>query len=127
MQQAPYKVLTEIAEHFGYLHEDGKVNQSKLARESGLPGPTISRIINGGDDWSFSANTATTLMNRFGLTFAEVRGDVPITSLYRNKRNRLKPTEEELQMIRELRALPGPAQQEIKQFIKIKQMLVDDD
>ena len=104
-------VFQVLAERHDLVHEDGEINRSDFSRATGIPAPTISRIIRGHETWSITADTAEALMRAFNITFEQARGEVPI------KRNRaFTPTQAELRWIRDLRTLPPEVRQRIERI-----------
>ena len=123
LRKSAKQIITTLARIRGLVHPDDSVNHNAFSRRSGIPQPTVTRILNGPSDWRLSAETAEKLCAAFGITFAQARGDVPIKPGYRRKV--LAPTNAELQLIRDLRSLPGPARKEVKTLIHIEKLLAD--
>ncbi len=44
------KVFRTLAENHGFCRVDGTINRSEFSRRTGIPAPTVSRIIRGGPE-----------------------------------------------------------------------------
>ena len=98
------QVITDLAEMADLMNENtGKVNYSAFSKRTGIPHPTLIRIMQGEDSHSMNSTTAEALIKAFHISFAQARGDVPIR---RRDRTAFKPTDGDLELLRRIRALP---------------------
>ncbi|MEE8528619.1 MAG: hypothetical protein V3S70_08615, partial [Gammaproteobacteria bacterium] len=94
-------------------HEDGSINCSAFHRVTGIPIPTVSRIMNGDPDWAISSRTAESLMAAFSISFEQARGDKPVSG-----RRDLKPTARELNLVAHIRSLPPAVRSNLETYIE---------
>ena len=110
-KQTIQDVFQALADKHDLVHPDGEINRSEFSRATGIPAPTVSRIIRGHDTWSITADTAEALMRAFNITFEQARGEVSI------KRQRsFTPTQAELRWVRDLRTLPPEVRTRIERI-----------
>ena len=110
-KQTIQDVFQTLADKHDLVHPDGEINRSEFSRATGIPAPTVSRIIRGHDLWSITADTAEALMRAFNISFEQARGEQPI------KRNRaFAPTQSELRWVRDLRSLPPEVRDKIESY-----------
>ena len=107
------KVFLDLAQKHDLCHEDGSLNRAAFHRATGIPIPTVSRIMNGDKDWSISSATAELLMQAFHITFEQARGDKPVSG-----RRDLKPTARELNLIAHIRSLPPDVRSNLETYIE---------
>lgn len=112
------EVLLDIAEMADLMNPNtGTINYSAFSKRTGIPHPTLIRIMRGGDDHVLSARTAQKLIDAFQLTFAQVQGDAPIRR--KDKRKKFEPTESDLALLQRIRSLPAARQQDILTIIEL--------
>lgn len=120
-RRSAQQILTELAEMHDLINErTGKMNYSAFSRRTGIPHPTLIRIMQGTPDHRLNSDTAEKLIKAFQLSFAQVRGDVPIK---RRSRGKFTPNENELEMLRKLRKLPRDAQQDVAKLIELRETI----
>lgn len=115
------EVLQDIAEMADLINErTGKINYSAFSKRTGIPHPTLIRIMQGGADYTISAETAEKIMNAFQLSFAQVRGDVPIR---RRDKKKYTLTDADVEMVRRIRALPRNRQEDLLKLLELNEQL----
>ena len=131
----PSQIIQKIAEHYGMMHPNGKVNYSAIADRAGLAQATVSRIHRGVQPnrdlgaeeakgmWSLNSRTIEALMRGFRLTYRQAAGLEPLP--WETRRSALAVVEDlfsfsELEMITRFRQLPLSAQDEISTLVRLK-------
>lgn len=104
-------------------HADGTVIQAEFARKTGISQSTLSRLLAGDPEWQLTRDSQLKLMETFGITQAEASGMRPISKA--TIKTKVTPTARELELIRELRNLPGNDRKDIETLINLKSALRD--
>ena len=122
-RQTAEQIIKNIARLHDMTHDDGSVIQAEFARKSGISQSTLSRLLSGSSEWELSRDSQLKLIEAFGISQAEASGIKAITKA--SLKTRIKPTPRELELIRELRALPNKDRQEVETIVSIKSTLKD--
>jgi len=101
MKTPVQEIFQELAEKHDLCHPNGEINRSAFSRKTGIPAPTVSRIIRGHKDWNITSRIAEALMKSFHISFAQARGDESLS-----RGSPVGADAMELDHIRDLRALP---------------------
>ena len=116
------KIIQTLAEIHELTHRDGRVNQSAMSRRTGIPQPTVQRILTGEESHAMGSATLQALVDAFGISFDQARGNAPIT---KRKGRRRKPSDADIQLLEDIKSLPVNAQDEIKTLIRLRKELLD--
>ena len=115
------QVLTDIAEMHDLINpRTGKINYSAFSKRTGIPHPTLIRIMQGEPHHVLSSDTAQKLISAFHLTFAQVRGEVPIR---RADKRKFTPSDSDIELLRRIRSLPRGRQEDIVKLLELNERL----
>lgn len=118
------QVITDLAEMADLMNErTGKVNYYAFSRRSGIPHPTLLRIMKGDDTHAMNTATIQALITAFQITFAQAHGDVPIR---RRARTGYTPTDADIELVRRIRALPRSDQDDLAKLVELREQLKDE-
>lgn len=114
-------VLMDLAEMHDLVNaRTGTVNYSAFSKKTGIPHPTLIRIMQAGPDHTMSGDTLQALISAFNISFAQARGDVPVR---RKDRKLFNPTDADLELMRRLKELPRTDQDDIRKLIELREQL----
>lgn len=116
------EVLAELARIHGLLHPNDKPNISAMAKRTGIPQPTVSRIMKGGADWEMGTSTISSLCNAFHITFDQAKGEAPLEAHH----DVYLPSPTDLELVRDIRSLNGSDQKEIEAIVRLKTSLLQE-
>jgi hypothetical protein len=120
-RRSPQEILTDLAEMHDLINErTGTVNYSAFSKRTGIPHPTLIRIMQNGPEHSMNSDTVQSLIDAFHITFAQARGDVPIR---RKDRRKFELSDADVELMRRLRELPKSDQDDIRKLIELREQL----
>lgn len=114
-------VLRDLAEMHDLMNEQtGKIHYSGMSKRTGIPHPTLIKIMQSGPDTELSGRNIRKLCEAFHITLAQASGYVPIRRKHRPK---FSPTDAELELIRRLRKLDRDSRGDIERLIDLREEL----
>lgn len=120
-RRSAQEILRDLAEMHDLINpRTNQINYSAFSKRTGIPHPTLIRIMQSSSEHEMNTATVQSLIDAFHITFAQARGEVPIR---KKDRRKFEPSDADLELMRRIRDLPKRDQDDIRKLVELREQL----